>query len=204
MMRSEAVIPAIPSLQVIPPRGRARFPLVFTATEVRDVHEKVEYSINGNHVMSLDISGEVQPVSLDLSAEDLHFEFAVDNWESYIEKVSREPRPPECRVDVERGEVNEDDLSLFLNFSPLQALILDNPNKFPVEYTIESAGGTFSCSPNSGAVKPLSSGEVLVKWTPPLDGSACGTVQKGSLTLTLVGGMRLHHFIPDVHVFSWV
>lgn len=73
---------------MIPPRGRAKFPLVFNALEVRDVLGTIEYSINSNHIMSVGISAEVLPVSLDLSAEDLHFEFSVDNWDSFIDKVN--------------------------------------------------------------------------------------------------------------------
>ena len=69
-----------------------------------------------------------------------------------------------------------------------QTLTLDNPNKFPVEYSILSSSPTFSVSPAGGIVKPSSSAEAIVRWAPPLDGSASGGTQKGSLVLTLVGG----------------
>ena len=107
--------------------------------------------------MQLGISADVVPVSLDLNAEDLHFEFSADNWDPHIDKV----------------------------------LVMDNPNKFPVEYSVEctSGNGTFSVvSPPSGVVKPSSSGELIVRWSPPLDGSASGTTQQGGLVLTMVGG----------------
>ncbi|GAX74871.1 hypothetical protein CEUSTIGMA_g2317.t1 [Chlamydomonas eustigma] len=140
------------SSQVIPPGGKARFPLLFHAAEVRYINHRIEYCINSCHVLSLGLTADVVPVSLELSADDLHFEFSADNWEGFVDKM----------------------------------LILENTNKFPVEYTLDCSGGTFSVNPKMGTVKPLSSSEVVVRWAPPLDGSASGALQ-GSLTLNLIG-----------------
>ena len=82
-----SLLPPSARPQVIPPFGRARFPLLFHALEVRSVAEKLEYCINSCHVLSLGVTADVVPVSLEPSAEDLHFQFPADNWDSAINKV---------------------------------------------------------------------------------------------------------------------
>jgi hypothetical protein len=53
----------------------------------------------------------------------------------------------------------------------LQALLLDNPHGFPVDYELSLSSQVFSVSPAAGTIKPRSSCQVPVKWTP---GSAAG------------------------------
>lgn len=48
---------------------------------------QVEYCINGSHIFPLPVTASVVPVTLEVSAEELHFEFSLDNWDTYIEKV---------------------------------------------------------------------------------------------------------------------
>jgi hypothetical protein len=38
------------------------------------VTAKVDYVVNGSHVLSFPLSGDVVPVNLDFSADDLHFQ----------------------------------------------------------------------------------------------------------------------------------
>jgi len=47
----------------------------------------VEYCINGSHIFPLPVTASVVPVTLEVSAEELHFNFSLDNWDTYIEKV---------------------------------------------------------------------------------------------------------------------
>ncbi len=89
-------------------RQKLRYVLL-QAGEIRSVNEKVEYVVNANHVLSFPLSADIVPVNLDFSAEDLSFQFSLDNWDQAVEKV----------------------------------LILDNPHKFPVSFTVESTNPTF-------------------------------------------------------------
>lgn len=83
--------------------------MLLQASEIRSVNEKVEYVVNANHVLSFPLSADIVPVNLDFSAEDLSFQFSLDNWDQAVEKI----------------------------------LILDNPHKFPVSFTVESTNPTF-------------------------------------------------------------
>lgn len=51
---------------------------------------------------------------------------------------------------------------------------MDNSKKFPIEYTITSDSPTFTVNPESGVIKPSSSGEAAIRWSPPMDGSITG------------------------------
>lgn len=62
-------------------------PLVPQALEIRSVNEKVEYVLNGQHVLSFPLAADIVPVNLDFSAEDLHFQLSLDNWDDWVEKV---------------------------------------------------------------------------------------------------------------------
>jgi len=48
---------------------------------------QLEYCINGSHIFPLSVSASVVPVTVELSADELHFEFSLENWDTYIEKV---------------------------------------------------------------------------------------------------------------------
>ncbi|PNW70067.1 hypothetical protein CHLRE_17g704300v5 [Chlamydomonas reinhardtii] len=138
--------------QVIPPGARGAFPLVLQASEIRSVNEKIEYVVNGNHVLSFPLSADIVPVNLDFSAEDLNFQFSLDNWDEAVEKL----------------------------------LILDNPHKFPVSFTVESTNPTFQISSGGGGViRSQSSVEVVVRWAPDMLGPP---KQEGHLIIKMVGG----------------
>ncbi|GFR48568.1 hypothetical protein Agub_g10470, partial [Astrephomene gubernaculifera] len=138
--------------QVVPPGARAAFPLVLQATEIRSVNEKVEYCVNGNHVLSFPLSADIVPVNLDFSADDLHFQLSLDNWDEAVEKV----------------------------------LILDNPHKFPVNFSVESTNPAFLVSAGGGGViRSQSSVEVAVRWAPDMLGPP---KQEGHLVVKMVGG----------------
>ncbi|GLI64998.1 hypothetical protein VaNZ11_008424 [Volvox africanus] len=138
--------------QVIPPGAKADFQLVLQATEIRSVNEKIEYVVNGNHVLSFPLSADIVPVNLDFSAEDLNFQFSLDNWDEAVEKI----------------------------------LILDNPHKFPVSFTVESTHPSFLVSAGGGGViRSQSSVEVVIRWSPDLMGPP---KQEGFLIIKMVGG----------------
>ncbi|KAG2493472.1 hypothetical protein HYH03_008289 [Edaphochlamys debaryana] len=138
--------------QVIPPGARAQFPLVLQAHEIRSVNEKIEYVVNGNHVLSFPLSADIVPVNLDFSAEDLTFQFSLDNWDESVERV----------------------------------LILDNPHKFPVTFSVESTNPTFLITGgNGGTIRSQSSVEVVVRWAPDMLGPP---KQEGHLIVKMVGG----------------
>lgn len=91
MTPSPSSLPPLPTPprppQVIPPGARAKFPLTLAACEIRSFTEKLEYCVNGSHVLDFSVSARVVPVTLDLSVEELNFEYGVDDWESFLEKV---------------------------------------------------------------------------------------------------------------------
>lgn len=118
------------------------------------MNEKIEYVVNGNHVLSFPLSADIVPVNLDFSAEDLNFQFSLDNWDEAVEKL----------------------------------LILDNPHKFPVSFTVESTNPTFQISSGGGGViRSQSSVEVVVRWAPDMLGPP---KQEGHLIIKMVGGER--------------
>lgn len=156
--------------QVIPPGSRAKFPLLLTAGDVRHISDMLEYSINSSHLMSTQVQADVVPVSLELSSEEFQFEFSVDNWDSYLDKV----------------------------------LIMDNHNKFPVDFSLTSTNAVFTVTPSTGTVKPSSSAEIIIRWSPPLDGSVTGN-QQGHIVVSMVGGDQarkifLNGQLPEGHI----
>ena len=38
-------------------------------------------------MLNFPLAADVVPVNLDFSAEDLHFQFGLDNWDNWVEKV---------------------------------------------------------------------------------------------------------------------
>ncbi len=48
---------------------------------------QVDYCVNGHHVFSFGVSANVVPVTVDLSAEEVHFEYALDNWDNHLERM---------------------------------------------------------------------------------------------------------------------
>eukprot|EP00798_Chlamydomonas_sp_ICE-L_P015727 gene15727-21848_t len=139
--------------QVIPAGCKAKFPLTLTTTDVREVSEKVEYCLNSTQLLDFQVSASIVPVGVDISTEEMHFAFALDNWNNSVDKT----------------------------------LVINNPHKFPIEYTLESTHEAFSVSQEKGVLKPQTSVEILVKWAPPLDGSASG-LQQGHVVMNLLGG----------------
>ncbi|KAF5834411.1 flagellar associated protein [Dunaliella salina] len=85
--------------QVIPPGARARFPLTLVANDIRTFTEKLEYCINSSHIFPVMVSASVVPVTLELSSDELHFEFSLENWDTYIEKMLILHNPHKFFVD---------------------------------------------------------------------------------------------------------
>jgi len=85
--------------QVIPPGARGRFPLTLVANEIRTFTEKLEYCINSSHIFPVTVSASVVPVTLELSSDELHFEFSLENWDTYIEKMLILHNPHKFLVD---------------------------------------------------------------------------------------------------------
>lgn len=139
------------SSQVIPPGARAKFPVVLQALEIRTLLERIEYTINGSHVLAFPLAADIVPVNLELSADNLNFQLSLDTWEDVSERI----------------------------------LILDNPHRFPVNYSVESTSPLFTVSTNGSTIKSQSSAEVTVRWAPDLAGPV---KQEGYLILTMVGG----------------
>eukprot|EP00798_Chlamydomonas_sp_ICE-L_P019407 gene19407-26065_t len=139
--------------QVIPPCGKAKFPITLCLREPMEVAKKLEYSVNSMHMFSLPLTASVIPVSLVLSCEDMHFEFGSNNWDAFVEK----------------------------------SLMMNNPHKFAIEFELHTTHETFSVSCASGVLAPLTSLEVVIKWSPPLEGSVSGLMQ-GHAVLNLLGG----------------
>lgn len=139
------------SSQVIPAGARAKFPVVLQALEIKTILERIEYAINGSHVLSFPLAADIVPVNLELSADNLNFALSLDSWDDTAERV----------------------------------LILDNPHKFPVSFSVESTSPLFTVSTNGNMIKAQSSAEVSVKWAPNLAGPV---KQDGHLILTMVGG----------------
>jgi hypothetical protein len=59
----------------------------------------------------------------------------------------------------------------------VQALMLDNPHSFPVEYDWALSSPVFTVTPRTGIVKPRSSCQALVKWTPGAPGGKAAAQQ---------------------------
>lgn len=55
--------------------------------QVRTFTERLDYCINGNHIMPFSVAARVVPVTVDLSTEELLFEYSLDNWEPFLERV---------------------------------------------------------------------------------------------------------------------
>lgn len=72
--------------QVIPPGCTGKFPIVFQCHDVRSFLESVDYCINGCCFHSFEVAAQVVPVTLDLSTEELHFSYSLDNWEPYVDQ----------------------------------------------------------------------------------------------------------------------
>eukprot|EP00201_Polytomella_parva_P002682 CAMPEP_0175080504 /NCGR_PEP_ID=MMETSP0052_2-20121109/25548_1 /TAXON_ID=51329 ORGANISM="Polytomella parva, Strain SAG 63-3" /NCGR_SAMPLE_ID=MMETSP0052_2 /ASSEMBLY_ACC=CAM_ASM_000194 /LENGTH=1262 /DNA_ID=CAMNT_0016351219 /DNA_START=29 /DNA_END=3813 /DNA_ORIENTATION=+ len=139
------------SSQVIPAGSLAKFPLTLLSHEFKSIHERIDYTINASHVHSFSVIAEVVPVNLTLNADDLTFQFSLDNWDDFVDKV----------------------------------LVLDNPQRFPVEYSVTLTNPAFKLEHPSGVIRPQSSCELALRWEPDLNGLP---VQEGYLVLTVVGG----------------
>ncbi|MEW5300161.1 MAG: hypothetical protein WDW36_003110 [Sanguina aurantia] len=139
--------------QVIPPGCRAKFAVTLSPLEPHTISERIEYCINGSHMLSFAATANVSAVNVELSSEELTFEFSLDKWDDFVE------RP----------------------------LLMDNPDKFPVHYTLACTAPTFTPSHTSGVIKPQSSSEVAIRWAPIVDGSDTRQ-QQGYLVITMVGG----------------
>lgn len=74
-------------VQVIPPGGVAKFPVVLCVPHVTSFQQQVEYVINGCHFFSFEVRAEVVPVCLDISTDSLAFSFGVDNWQAHVDQV---------------------------------------------------------------------------------------------------------------------
>lgn len=75
-------------LQLIPPGALAKFKLVLNADEEQSFVEDLEYIINGSQIFSLQLRAEIEPASLQLSAQELDFDFGdADSSQPWVQKV---------------------------------------------------------------------------------------------------------------------
>ena len=75
-------------VQLIPPGALAKFKLVLNADEEQSFVEDLEYIINGSQIFSLQLRAEISPASLQLSAQELDFDFGdADSSQPWVQKV---------------------------------------------------------------------------------------------------------------------
>lgn len=67
--------------------SRAKFPVTLSPLEPHIISERIEYCINGSHMLSFGVTANVSAVNVELSSEELTFEFSLDKWDDYVEKV---------------------------------------------------------------------------------------------------------------------
>ncbi|KAL0021413.1 hypothetical protein WJX79_003538 [Trebouxia sp. C0005] len=76
-----------PVSQVIPAGSTAKFPVVFSDSSVQHFQQTVEYVVNGCHIFTFQVRASVVAVTLDLTEEELSFQFGMDNWSAYVDQV---------------------------------------------------------------------------------------------------------------------
>jgi hypothetical protein len=74
-------------MQIVPPHGRAAFPITLATREPRAYSHKVEYILNGSHFMEFELNAEVQAVELLLSHTELDFSFSFDDWLPHVDRI---------------------------------------------------------------------------------------------------------------------
>ena len=94
-------------LQLIPPGAVAKFKLVLNADEEQSFVEDLEYILNGSQIFSLQLRAEVSPASLQLSANELEFDFGdADSSQPWVQKVCNASSWAVCRVAGLQGLVH--------------------------------------------------------------------------------------------------
>lgn len=73
-----------PTAQVVPPGMTAGFDISLVCSTLGSLQRTVEYIINTKHRFAFEVSAEVVPVSVNLSADRLDFGFDADNYESFV------------------------------------------------------------------------------------------------------------------------
>ncbi|DBA78771.1 TPA: putative protein fap47 [Trebouxia sp. C0004] len=76
-----------PVSQVIPAGSTAKFPIVFSDSRVQHFQQTVEYVVNGCHIFTFQVRASVVAVTLDLTEEELFFQFGMDNWSAFVDQV---------------------------------------------------------------------------------------------------------------------
>jgi hypothetical protein len=89
---------SVPHMQVIPAGARAKFPLVFACTDIKHVSEKLDMCVNGCHMLPFAVAAHVVPVSVDLSSEEVHFEFGMDDWDRHLDRSVQVGRLGGCAI----------------------------------------------------------------------------------------------------------
>ena len=75
-------------LQLVPPGALAKFKLVLNAEEEQSFEEDLEYIVNGCQIFSLQLRAEIEPASLQLSAQVLDFDFGeAQSLQPWVQKV---------------------------------------------------------------------------------------------------------------------
>ncbi|KAL3150262.1 hypothetical protein ABBQ32_000114 [Trebouxia sp. C0010 RCD-2024] len=160
-----------PVSQVIPPNSTAKFPVVFQASKVQHYQETVEYVVNGCHIFTFQVRANVVAVTLDMSEEELFFQFGMDNWSAYVDQVfmlsNSQPFPASYEwVMAEGGD--------------------------PSVWTI---------TPPSGQLGGPSTEEVTVRWTPKPNAPPGETETSISLEVvggdSVVRQLRLRALLPE-------
>eukprot|EP00002_Diphylleia_rotans_P030530 TRINITY_DN6284_c0_g1_i1.p1 TRINITY_DN6284_c0_g1~~TRINITY_DN6284_c0_g1_i1.p1 ORF type:complete len:2909 (+),score=517.05 TRINITY_DN6284_c0_g1_i1:178-8904(+) len=73
-----------PESQVIPPGQMAGFDIAFSSTSIQTFVGTINYSINGQHFYKISISAEVIPAKLELSKQQMSFEFTADISQKFM------------------------------------------------------------------------------------------------------------------------
>jgi hypothetical protein len=89
------------SLQVIPAKGSAVFPICLNSPEPKGFSHKVEYVINGFHFFDFEVNAEVIAAKLDVSQTELTFHLALDDWLPYTDQVLLLHNPTKIEAQYE-------------------------------------------------------------------------------------------------------
>ncbi len=48
---------------------------------------QIDYCVNGSRVLHFPVTARVVPVTVELSSEDVQFEYGLDDWDSHLERM---------------------------------------------------------------------------------------------------------------------
>ena len=72
---------------------------MLNAEEQQSFEEEMEYILNGCQIFSLNLRAEIEPASLQLSANELEFDFGeAESLQPWVQKVRQSQPIPSCAV----------------------------------------------------------------------------------------------------------